>query len=161
MSRLADRWSLAIFDADDTLRRSLVPGQPCPRAPHEWELLPGVRQTLAGEPWGDELQFALASNQDQVGYGLVSLETARTLLADLAGAVTGRPPDPRAIELCPHTADDRCCCRKPEPGMLRRLMATFDAPPARTVFIGNAPCDEEAARRAGITFLPAAELFAP
>lgn len=161
MSRLADRWSLAIFDADDTLRRSLVPGQPCPRARSEWELLPRVRDTLAREPWGAALQFALASNQDQVGYGLIPLETARSLLADLAEALTGRPPDPRAIELCPHTAEDRCDCRKPAPGMLRRLMAAFDAPPARTVFVGNAPCDEEAARRAGVTYIPAARLFAP
>src|SRR5689334_11626787 len=35
---------LFIFDADDTLRHTLVPGQPSPRAADEWELLPGVAE---------------------------------------------------------------------------------------------------------------------
>jgi D-glycero-D-manno-heptose 1,7-bisphosphate phosphatase len=157
--RLADRWSLAIFDADDTLRRTLVPGQPCPRRHGEWQLLPGVRERLAREPWDDALRFAIASNQDQVGYGLVPLETARALLADLARAATGREADPRAIALCPHRIEEACGCRKPEPGMLTRLMNAFDVTPERTVFVGNAESDREAARRAGAAYLAADELF--
>ena len=31
---------LVVFDADGTLRRTTVPGQPCPRASDQWELLP-------------------------------------------------------------------------------------------------------------------------
>ena len=87
-------WDLVIFDADDTLRRTLVPGRPCPRAPDEWALLPGVAEVLRGIPWmtpgGPRL--GLASNQDQIGYGLLDERTARRLLKDLALAATGTVP---------------------------------------------------------------------
>jgi D-glycero-D-manno-heptose 1,7-bisphosphate phosphatase len=39
---------LIIFDMDGTLRRTTVEGKPCPHAPGEWELLPGVREKFAG-----------------------------------------------------------------------------------------------------------------
>src|SRR5205085_2553999 len=58
---------LVIFDADDTLRRTIVPGQPCPHAEGEWELLPGVRARLHRIP--PDVYIGVASNQDHVGYG--------------------------------------------------------------------------------------------
>lgn len=37
---------LIMFDADGTLRRCTVPGQPCPNNPDEWELMPNIKETL-------------------------------------------------------------------------------------------------------------------
>ena len=154
-------WDLVIFDADDTLRHTLVPGRPCPRAPDEWALLPGVAEVLRGIPWmtpgGPRL--GLASNQDQIGYGLLDQRTARRLLKDLALAATGTVPPGAAIQLCPHRLEVGCECRKPAPGMLRRIVAHYGVDPSRTLFVGNSDTDRAAARRAGVEYRDARLLF--
>jgi D-glycero-D-manno-heptose 1,7-bisphosphate phosphatase len=154
-------YRLWIFDADDTLRRTTVPGQPCPRGPDEWELLPGVREALASIAWqrGDGPKLGLASNQDQVGAGLLTLSAARDLLRDLATAAAGVVlPDP-ALQLCPHALGVPCACRKPQPAMLQRIMAHYGIGADATVFVGNSEEDRGAAQAAGVAFLEARELF--
>lgn len=161
MSDLLRGWEVVIFDADDTLRYTTVSGQPCPRGPEEWALLPGVADTLLRIPWmapgGPRL--GLASNQDQVGYGHLSERTARGLLEDLALAATGTVPPPPAIQLCPHRLEVSCECRKPAPGMLRRILAYYGADPARTLFVGNSDSDRAAARRASVSYRDAGRIF--
>jgi D-glycero-D-manno-heptose 1,7-bisphosphate phosphatase len=148
-------YRLFIFDADDTLRRTTVPGQPSPRGPGEWELLPGVRDTLVGMPWShsDGPWLGLASNQDQIGYGLLSMRMARRLLRDLVISATDTVPPEAALQLCPHALDVRCNCRKPAPGMLLRIMAHYGVKPEATVFVGNHDVDRLAACRAGVAFI--------
>ena len=155
------RYRLVVFDADDTLRHTVVPGKPCPHQPEEWVLKPGVRETLLQIRWGGEdgPLVGVASNQDQVAYGLVSLEMARQLLHDLAVAATGSNPDESAVQLCPHAREAGCRCRKPEPGVLLHIMNHYGVDPAETLFVGNAEEDREAAVRAGVAFMWAADLF--
>ena len=157
---IVDAPRLIIFDADDTLRRTIVPGQPCPRAPGEWELLPGVAERLGRIRWGPEgTAMGIASNQDQIAYGLVSERMARTLLVETASAASGIAPDPTCVQLCPHTADAHCDCRKPAPGMLLRIMRHCGVSAAETLFVGNAAIDADAARRAGVRFAWARDFF--
>jgi D-glycero-D-manno-heptose 1,7-bisphosphate phosphatase len=153
--RAIDLW---IFDADDTLRRTTVPGRPCPYAPTEWELLPGVAERLRGIPWNGSVGpwLGIASNQDRVGYGHLSEQAARRLLRDMARAAAGVELPDDALQLCPHRADAGCDCHKPRPGMLRRLMAYYAVPADRTIFVGDSPTDREAAAAAGVAFLDAA-----
>jgi D-glycero-D-manno-heptose 1,7-bisphosphate phosphatase len=158
---LLDRFRLIIFDADDTLRRTTVPGQPCPYAADQWELLPNVRDVLSRLPWTSPggPRLGLASNQDHVGYGHLTLETARSLLRDLAVAVTGIAPPDAALQLCPHPLGVQCACRKPKPEMLLSIMRYYGATPKDTVFVGDSETDRRAAEAAGIAFVPAAALF--
>ncbi len=154
-------YRLVVFDADDTLRQTIAPGKPCPHAPGDWVLRPGVRETLLRVAWGGESgpQMGMASNQDQVGYGLLSLEMARRLLRDLAIAATGRAPDEGALQLCPHAPEAGCMCRKPAPQMLLSIMEHYGVEPTETLFVGNAEEDRQAAARAGVAFMWAADLF--
>jgi D-glycero-D-manno-heptose 1,7-bisphosphate phosphatase len=151
---------LYIFDADGTLRRTTVPGLPCPNRPGEWELIPGVRERLAKIDWGEGgARFGVASNQGGVGLGYMTLAAARRLLEDMVVEAFGIPPPPGSIEICPHAPYVGCACRKPEPLMLRRLMRRFRATPDTTLFVGDMDKDEEAARRAGTRFIWADEFF--
>jgi D-glycero-D-manno-heptose 1,7-bisphosphate phosphatase len=158
-----DRYHLFIFDADDTLRRTIVPGRPCPWGPEDWELLPGVQHMLSRAVWNQPggLLMGIASNQDHVGYGHLSLETARDLLRDLARQATGVELPDAALQLCPHRLDVPCRCRKPEPGMLAAIMNYYGVEPGETLFVGNHQTDCEAARRAGTAFAWAADFFEP
>ena len=149
---------LLIFDADDTLRRTIIPGQPCPRTAGEWELLPGVREALSQIDW-DSIRLGIASNQDQVGYGLFSADTARRLLVDMVhDAIEGRARD-SLIRFCPHRLEETCECRKPAPGMLLDLLRAAQLPAAAAVFVGNSAVDEQAALRAGVRFEWATAVF--
>jgi D-glycero-D-manno-heptose 1,7-bisphosphate phosphatase len=154
-------YRLVVFDADDTLRKTVVPGKPCPHGPEEWVLRPGVREVLQGVSWGEQMgpHLGLASNQDHVGYGFLSIEMARRLLRDLAAAATGSVPADPALQLCPHPPDRACECRKPEPGMLLSIMNYYRVEPRETLFVGDAEVDREAAVRAGTSFMWASDLF--
>ena len=154
-------YRLVVFDADDTLRETVVPGKPCPHAPGEWVLRSGVREVLQEVSWGQRTapNLGLASNQDHVAYGFLSLETAQGLLRDLAVAATGSTPADPALQLCPHPRDGACECRKPEPGMLLSIMRYYGVEPADTLFVGDAEVDREAAARAGTSFMWASDLF--
>jgi D-glycero-D-manno-heptose 1,7-bisphosphate phosphatase len=152
---------LYIFDADDTLRRTLVAGQPCPRAPDEWKLIDGVRERLGRIDWGPAGPYlGIASNQDQVGFGLVSAAMARRLLEAMVAAAVGPITPAACIRLCPHLPESRCACRKPAPGMLLHIMGHFGVPARRTLFVGNAESDRQAAMNAGTAYLHRERFFA-
>jgi HAD superfamily hydrolase (TIGR01662 family) len=154
-------YRLVVFDADDTLRETVVPGKPCPHRPGEWVLRRGVREVLQEVSWGERPapRLGLASNQDHVAYGLLSFDMAQRLLRDLAAAATGSVPADPALQLCPHPLDGTCECRKPKPGMLLSIMDYYGVEPAETLFVGDAEVDREAAARAGTAFMWASELF--
>jgi D-glycero-D-manno-heptose 1,7-bisphosphate phosphatase len=155
------RYLLWIFDADGTLRRTTVPGQPCPRHADEWELLPRVRRTLQGLPWNSPGGpcIGVASNQDQVGAGLIPLATARRLLRDLMLEAAGVSLPPAAIQLCPHALGVPCRCRKPGPAMIERIQSHYGISAGDTVLVGDQPSDRRAAEAAGVAFIEARELF--
>jgi D-glycero-D-manno-heptose 1,7-bisphosphate phosphatase len=136
---------LYIFDADGTLRRSTVPGQPCPNMPGNWE------------PRG--AHFGIATNQGGIKLGFITYEMARRLLVEMVREAFGIAPPAGSIEICPHAPRANCPCRKPKPEMLLRLMRRFGAEPDETLFVGDMDNDEEAARLAGIRFTWAHEFF--
>jgi D-glycero-D-manno-heptose 1,7-bisphosphate phosphatase len=151
---------LYIFDADGTLRRTTVPGLPCPNAPGEWELIPGVKERLARVRWGEGgARFGVATNQGGVGLGYLTLQSARSLLVEMVVEAFGVWPPPGSIEICPHAPHLGCPCRKPEPLMLQRLMRRFRVSKDETLFVGDMDRDEEAARRAGARFMWAWDFF--
>jgi D-glycero-D-manno-heptose 1,7-bisphosphate phosphatase len=154
-------YRLFIFDADETLRRTTRPGMPCPHGPNEWVLMPGVREILGRLPWGmpNGPHLGIASNQDQVAYGHLTLTMARDLLRDLARSATGFEPAEAALQLCPHALDLDCDCRKPKPGMLLAIMSYYGIGPRHTLFVGNHEVDREAAARAGTAFSWSADFF--
>lgn len=62
----------------------------------------------------------------------------------------------RALDLAPLFATvvggDGPFARKPDPGSLQHLMTAHDAPPRRTVLVGDSPIDAATARAAGTLF---------
>jgi D-glycero-D-manno-heptose 1,7-bisphosphate phosphatase len=148
---------LLIFDADGTLRRTLVRGQPCPYRAEEWELLPGVRAYISALP--RTLYLGVASNQDHVGYGHLGYAEAHGLLCAALELASGRRSDPAAVRLCPHRLDVACKCRKPAPGMLLAIVEHYGLTSSEALFVGNEPVDQQAAENAKMRFAWSHELF--
>lgn len=89
------------------------------------------------------------SNQACVGKGLLSSAeldaiTRRFLLeVALSGGHIGE------VYYCRHRTEDRCHCRKPQPGLLARARIEHRFQPEETYFIGDSPEDMAAAEAAG------------
>jgi D-glycero-D-manno-heptose 1,7-bisphosphate phosphatase len=58
-----------------------------------------------------------------------------------------------AFYYCPHGDDDRCTCRKPQPGLILRAAQDWNVDLASSFLIGDDERDVEAARRAGVRAL--------
>jgi D-glycero-D-manno-heptose 1,7-bisphosphate phosphatase len=159
--RVFERYRLFIFDADDTLRRTITPGKPCPHRSDEWVLMPGVAEVLRRVRWNAAggPQLGIASNQDHVAYGHLTFTAARDLLRDLVRSATDSVPDDAALQICPHSLEHDCACRKPHPGMLIAIMRHYGVEPADTMFVGNHEVDREAAARGGTVFTWSQDFF--
>jgi D-glycero-D-manno-heptose 1,7-bisphosphate phosphatase len=151
---------LIVFDADGTLRWTVRPGQQCPHQAGEWRLMPNVRETLRAIPFGPGgIGLAIASNQTAVADGHLSATTAFRLLEATVREALGTVPEGTVIEMCICAPSIDCECRKPAPGMLHRAMARHGVSPADTLFVGDLEIDREAAARASVRFVWAAEFF--
>ena len=158
-----NKYKLIIFDADDTLRYCTVAGQPCPNKPGEWELLTNVKAKLSEFEWGspqeDKIGYGIASNQGGVGVGYFSAEMAFSLLKDTFVAAFGFYPPEEVIQLCTPRPEEAPECRKPKPGMLRKIMSYWQVQPQDTLFVGDLNSDKQTAENAGCDFIWAKEFF--
>lgn len=164
MKKAADYdYRLVIFDADWTLRRCTVAGQPCPNAPDQWELMPGVKEALAEIDWGSphagKVAYGIASNQAGVAYGFLTEDVAFRLLKDMAVEAFGGWPATGTIQMCSHFKDAGCACRKPGALMLERLMQMWRVRPGDTLYVGDMESDRQAAEQAGVDFMWAKDFF--
>jgi D-glycero-D-manno-heptose 1,7-bisphosphate phosphatase len=158
---------LLIFDADGTLRRCTVPGQPCPNTAEEWEVMPRVKETLALYP--PTVRMHIISNQGGVGLGYLSRVDAERLLYSLAciSGFRGKHLFNMVVSLCPHAPQAGCPCRKPSPYLLLRAIVVHnrDLPMGLeyaltdVLYVGDQDTDRECATRAGVDFLWAQEFF--
>jgi len=149
-------YRLYLFDADGTLRRCTIPGQPCPNRPGEWELLPGVVDWFAVQDW-QTARVGIVSNQAGVALGYLTGWQALALLQALATTLVAAAPGLRAawplwLGCCCHHWAAGCACRKPAPGLLQVAMAAQAVPPAATIMIGDQASDQQAAAAAGCAF---------
>jgi histidinol-phosphate phosphatase family protein len=89
--------------------------------------------------------IGVVTNQSGIGRGLVPASAAAAVdrrVADLLG-----PFD--TWQVCPHTPDDCCPCRKPLPGMVLVAAEDLGVRPDRVVVVGDIGSDVEAGRAAG------------
>jgi D-glycero-D-manno-heptose 1,7-bisphosphate phosphatase len=160
MSGVIPHKRLYIFNADGTLRLTTREGGRYPLRRGEWKLMPGAAETLARIPWSPEGPWlAIASDQNGVAPGEISEEDARLLICETIVAAVGRIPEKTAIALCIHGEGSRCICRTPQPGLLLALLDNFGIGAEDALYVGDLDSDAEAARRAGIDFIPARDFF--
>jgi D-glycero-D-manno-heptose 1,7-bisphosphate phosphatase len=92
------------------------------------------------------LLVIVVTNQPDRTRGLISTETMRAMNRVLFSKLAIND-----IYICPHTAFDKCECRKPKPGLLLRASATWDIDLSRSFLVGDRDSDVEAGLAAGCT----------
>jgi D-glycero-D-manno-heptose 1,7-bisphosphate phosphatase len=119
----------------------------------EFRFLPGVKESIAAlSRLG--LPLIIVTNQAAIGRGIVSANVVedihRRMLAELA-AYGGRIDQ---VVYCPHRPEDKCYCRKPEPGMLLKVAEEMGIDLNQSYLIGDAATDLMAGQQVGCqTFL--------
>ena len=112
------------------------------------ELLPGTLEGLrllqdAGA------EFVVVSNQSGIGRGYFTHQQADRVNDRLQALL--KPDNIRiaGFYLCPHSPEERCRCRKPEPGLLQRAAMESRFSLDKAFMIGDKASDIEAGKRAG------------
>jgi D-glycero-D-manno-heptose 1,7-bisphosphate phosphatase len=123
------------------------------RADHvtSWEqfkLLPGALDGLALLT-RHGFQIVVVTNQAIVNRGTITRAALDDLHGRLIDAVERHGGRIAAVLACPHRPEERCGCRKPQPGMLFQARDAYGASLNDAVLIGDHATDLEAARRAG------------
>ena len=136
----------AIFlDRDGVLNEAIIRnGRPYPPGDlSQFVLTPGARPALE-KLKREGFLLIVVTNQPDVARGKAQRADIDKINARLAAVL---PLD--AIEVCEHDDDERCCCRKPKPGMLLRAQEKLGADLAGSFMVGDRWRDIEAGRRAG------------
>jgi D-glycero-D-manno-heptose 1,7-bisphosphate phosphatase len=95
------------------------------KSPTEWKPLPGSLEAIAKLTQAG-YRVVVATNQSGIGRGLFDMDTLNAIHEKMHKAVVGVSGRIDAIFYCPHTADSLCTCRKPLPGMFKRIAETLN-----------------------------------
>lgn len=141
--------ALVIFDRDGTLSEDYGPmhgNSIC-------TILPGVMEGLKTLV-NPKTVFAIATNQSYVGRGELRIADVEAFNAKLLLLLDAVSIKINYIAICPHTAEEGCACRKPNPGMIDELIRISGIQDReRIFFVGDKTSDEKAAVASGVVSL--------
>jgi D-glycero-D-manno-heptose 1,7-bisphosphate phosphatase len=114
----------------------------------EFEFLPEAKRSLVAlSQLG--LPIVVVTNQAVVNRGLASASAIEDIHRRMVAEITDAGGRIDRVIYCPHRPEDKCACRKPEPGMLLQAAAEMDIDLASSYFVGDAATDLMAARKVG------------
>ena len=126
----------------------------------EFTLLPGVKDALR---WLTEsgFQLVIVSNQAGVAKGKLSGETLIEITQRALEEFHLAGGNIAGAFFCLHQPSDRCGCRKPQPGLLRKAMRELPVDADGSLMIGDSPADIQAGSAAGLRTIYVTEQATP
>ena len=118
-----DRIALVLLDRDGVLNDVDAEGV---QKLSMFRLVPGVVSSLKRLS-GDNFRVGIVTNQPGVAEGKLSvtdLDAMNCILKEKA-TEAGIIPDNFVIEVCMHGKDSDCDCRKPKPGLVKKVVENF------------------------------------
>ena len=117
----------------------------------EFEFLPGsleaIKQlTLNG------FDAIVITNQSVINRKMVAIEDLDYIHNMIKNTVKSRGGEIKDIFFCPHTPEDGCDCRKPNPGLIYKAQQIHRIDIANTAMVGDSAKDIECARNAGCRY---------
>lgn len=113
--------------------------------PDEWIAIPSSLTAIARlNQLGH--QVIVATNQSGVGRGYYTEATLGAIHEKMRNALAEQGGHVDAIYYCPHTPDDHCECRKPKPGMLKKIAEDLKADLSTAILVGDSLRDLQAAQ---------------
>jgi D-glycero-D-manno-heptose 1,7-bisphosphate phosphatase len=114
----------------------------------EFRFLPGAPEAIARLTRAGVRVFVI-TNQAIVNRGMVSHETVEDVNGAMVRELSKHGGSIDAVAYCPHRPEEKCECRKPEPGLLLRLARRFGLDLTEAVVVGDTLSDLEAGASVG------------
>lgn len=90
----------------------------------EWVALPGSMDAIAFLNQAD-YQVVVATNQSGIGRGYFTIHDLNQMHAKMHRLVQQAGGQIEGVWFCPHTAADKCNCRKPLPGLIEDILHRY------------------------------------
>jgi D-glycero-D-manno-heptose 1,7-bisphosphate phosphatase len=136
---------LVILDRDGTINAD---SDEYIKSPEEWQPLPGALEAIARlnhAGW----HAVIASNQSGLGRGLFDVASLNAMHAKMHKMLSAQGGRIDAVFYCPHTPDEACRCRKPQPGLFEQIADRFGVDLKGVPVVGDGLRDLQAGVAAG------------
>ena len=136
---------LVILDRDGTINAD---SDQYIKSPEEWQPLPGALEAIARmnhAGW----HTVIASNQSGLGRGLFDVAALNAMHAKMHKMLSAQGGRIDAVFYCPHTPDEGCRCRKPNPGLFEQIADRFGIDMKGVPVVGDGLRDLQAGAAAG------------
>ncbi len=120
--------------------------------PEEFRWIPGAKEALRDLTRAG-LRAVIVTNQAVIGKGLATRGEIDALHAWMLAGISEADLTLESIYVCPHVEEDRCACRKPQPGLLFSALRDHAESASDSTLIGDTWRDAQAAAAAGVPFL--------
>lgn len=134
---ILDRDGVVNFDSDDYIK-----------SVDEFVPIPGSLEAIARLNQAGYTVY-IATNQSGVGRGYYDLATLNAMHEKLAKLLKEHDGHVDGIVYCPHTPEDHCDCRKPQPGMYYQIAELTGCDLKDVPVVGDSLRDLEAAQTVG------------
>jgi D-glycero-D-manno-heptose 1,7-bisphosphate phosphatase len=117
-------------------------------APEEWVPVPGALEAVARlnhAGW----HVVVATNQSGIGRGMIDMSAVNAVHAHMHHELQVQGGRIDAVFLCPHTPEEGCNCRKPQPGLALDIGRRYGVDLATVPMVGDTARDLFAAAAAG------------
>lgn len=118
------------------------------KSPDEWHAIPGSLEAIAALNRAG-YHILVATNQSGIARGYYDLETLSLIHEKLSRELAAVGGYIDEIFFCPHHPDEKCSCRKPQPGMLYQIRDRYGVDLSQTYYIGDSAVDIEVCLTAG------------
>ena len=139
------RMKLIILDRDGVIN---LDSDHFIKSPAEWVPIPGSLEAIARLNQAG-YRVAIATNQSGVGRGLFDMSMLNSIHAKMIKTLSSAGGRIDALFYCPHAADSKCACRKPQAGMFLEIAARFNIPLTAVPSVGDSLRDLQAAATVG------------
>ena len=136
---------LVILDRDGTINHER---DDYIKSADEWVPLPGAIEAIARlnhAGW----HVVVATNQSGIGRGLFDMAAMNAMHAKMHQMLARHGGRVDAVFFCPHTPEDMCTCRKPQPGLFKMIGERFGVALEEVPMVGDLPRDVLAAQSVG------------
>lgn len=136
---------LVILDRDGTINHER---DDYIKSSEEWVPLPGAMEAIARlnhAGW----HVVVATNQSGIGRGLFDMAALNAMHAKMHQILARHGARVDAVFFCPHTPEDQCSCRKPQPGLFNMIGERFGVSLDGVPMVGDLPRDVLAAQSVG------------
>jgi D-glycero-D-manno-heptose 1,7-bisphosphate phosphatase len=119
------------------------------KSPDEWKPIPGSLEAIANLKKAG-FQVVVATNQSGIARGLYSQTTLEKIHQKMIDSLKQWGAILDGIFFCPHHPNDKCLCRKPEPGLFLAIRQQLGANSRDQLAIGDSLSDIHAAMKLNI-----------